>query len=499
MGCNQSNEIETRKNISTSELATESIVKRIKNRKSQNLTQEVYDRDIRTVYEINECGPDLGEGAFAIVREAKHRGNGCHYAVKILKIRGRMTSKMLCELKKEAEIMKMLDHPNIIRLQEVYTSIDKLYLVMDLAKGGDLQQRLFKNRTLFQDESNAQSLVRKICGAIMYCHSKGIIHRDLKLENLLFETEDANSEIKLTDFGLSSLPESDYHSSRGQGTADYMAPEQVRGKVCMASDCWAIGVILYVLLSLQFPFYAATPDGVMLKIKYCKLRFPEKIFGRISHNGKDFMKKLLEKDLSKRMTASEALEHPWLIPVKSEISPISANVLKNMANYPKRLGLHRLALELIAHSLEAEQISNLITEFHKMDIEGNGLIDFYEFTTALNKSGIGTNQAAKIFKVMDAENNGMITYNEFLASALDIRSISENTIKSTFDKIDFSHKGSISVTDLKLVAGTDMTDKQLEETIAEIDTNKTGKISFDSFRAAMRRSSAMIADGEITV
>ncbi|KAG5182009.1 kinase-like domain-containing protein [Tribonema minus] len=511
MGCAQSSSSTTAKEAPTSSIHDREVkqplvavqLQRLKNHKAQNLTHDFFNRDINTVYEFVD-GQELGEGAFAVVRLAKHRRNGGRYAVKVFKVNGRLSPAEQGLLRQEVEIMRQLDHPGIIRLQEVYTEESKLYLVMDLAEGGDLERRLRDNRTLFKEETNAAAVIRKVTSAIGYCHNQGVVHRDLKLENLLFESAAIDSEVKLTDFGLSILAEQ--RANGAPGTADYMAPEQVSGRACMASDCWAIGVIAYVLLSGHFPFYAATDDGVKLKIRFSKPSISRQDFGHVSAEGRDFLTRMLVKDPDKRMTAAQRGGSNCLMRMLVKDPDKRMTAAQMDTDGSGLIGMADFKAALVRSGLQSTEAEAI---FHSIDADDNGLIIYNEFLASamdveVDEVMLMLKDACYVRAVLTAvcirstlcctrTTPSQITYNEFLASAMDMSSLSEETIRCAFEKLDCDQSGVITVANLKLVVGVDMTEDQLKETIAEIDRDGDGRIDFKEFRSAMRRSASVFA------
>jgi len=163
---------------------------------------------IEQIYEGVKDGPVLGSGVAGIVRLVTHRTTGVKYAVKCLDIGLIDTMEGLRQLRNEIFIMCQLDHPNIVRIEEVYESTNEIYILQELCLGGDLFDRLDEQSDMHYTEAQCARLVKQMLSAVRYLHSKGIIHRDLKLENFLFTTKAADSELKMIDFGLSKHFES---------------------------------------------------------------------------------------------------------------------------------------------------------------------------------------------------------------------------------------------------------------------------------------------------
>jgi len=215
-------------------------------------------------------------------------------------------------LKMEVDILKKVNHANIIALKELFDTPDKLYLVMELVTGGELFDKIVEKGSY--TESEASQLVRKIVSAVEYLHSIDIVHRDLKPENLLLKRADDDLEVALADFGLSKIVGQQMMMQTACGTPSYVAPEVLNatgyGKEV---DMWSIGVITYILLCGFPPFYGDTVPEIFEQIMEANFDYPEEYWGSVTKEAKDFINKLLVVETSDRMSASDALKHAWLL------------------------------------------------------------------------------------------------------------------------------------------------------------------------------------------
>jgi len=207
--------------------------------------------------------------------------------------------------------MKKVSHPNIVQMFAVFDTPEILYIVMELMQGGELYERIVKQKKF--TEENAATITRQICDALAYLHDIGIVHRDLKLENLLLVNKNEDDlRIKLADFGLSKL----YSGKSLQtacGTPFYVAPDVLTGGgYGPAVDVWSAGILLYVLLSGRLPFSADNDADLFRLIMKAELVFKSPQFDVVSDNAKDLIKKLLVGNATNRLTAKQALEHPFL-------------------------------------------------------------------------------------------------------------------------------------------------------------------------------------------
>jgi calcium/calmodulin-dependent protein kinase I len=252
----------------------------------------------------------LGEGSFAIVRKGIKKTTNEEFAIKMIDKTSLECDDQLA-LQSEVEILSQIDHPNIVKLHEIYDEKTRFSMAMELMTGGELFDRIVEKE--HYSEKEAADTIRPIVDAIRYCHLMGIAHRDLKPENLLYATTDPNSIIKITDFGLAKVINNDLMMT-ACGTPGYVAPEILTGKgYDVAVDYWSIGVILYVMLCGFPPFSEDSNEKLFEMIKTGNYEFPSPQWDPISDYAKDLIKKLLVVDPSKRLTADGILKHPWVV------------------------------------------------------------------------------------------------------------------------------------------------------------------------------------------
>jgi len=252
--------------------------------------------------------PPLGQGSFSVVYEGVDK-SGNHFAIK--SINKRHIKKDL--LSREIQIMKKLNHENILKCKDVYESEEKIYLILELVKGGELYDYIVEKEF---NEDEARDVVLQLLSAIEYLHGNGIAHRDLKPENVLCIDKSTGEkrvlQIKVADFGLSKQFSADDLKSRC-GSPTYVAPEVIESTTYNeAVDMWALGVITFVLLTGCFPFYEESNDYVALykkisQVDYCFPDDPE-----TSKEAKDFIEHLLVKEVHQRFSPAQCRNHPWL-------------------------------------------------------------------------------------------------------------------------------------------------------------------------------------------
>jgi calcium/calmodulin-dependent protein kinase I len=252
----------------------------------------------------------LGEGSFAVVRKGIKKTTNEEVAVKIID-KTNLESDDQYALQSEVDILSQIDHPNIVKLHEIYDEKTRFNMVMELMTGGELFDRIVEKE--HYSEKEAADTIRPVVDAMRYCHSMGIAHRDLKPENLLYASTDPNSIIKITDFGLAKVINNELMTT-ACGTPGYVAPEILEGKgYDVAVDYWSIGVIIYVMLCGFPPFYEDSNEKLFEMIKTGTFEFPSPQWDQISDYAKDLVKKLLIVDPYKRLNADQILKHPWIV------------------------------------------------------------------------------------------------------------------------------------------------------------------------------------------
>jgi len=260
------------------------------------------------VQEFYEFGREIGKGGFSVVYKAKEKATGKHFAIK--RIQKDEEGVDIELLKREIYIMKKVDHPNILKLYEVYEDDDHFFLVLELVEGLELFDKIVDRGNY--SERDAANIVRQILLAVRYLHKQGIVHRDLKPENLLSAGEGENEIVKVADFGFAkNFGEEKLVTSCG--SPGYVAPEVLtEDTYTNAVDMWSVGVIIYILLSGYPPFYDESPPKIFKKITEAKYDFDDPVWEEISDLAKDLIRKLLVKDPAQRLSAKKCLKHPWI-------------------------------------------------------------------------------------------------------------------------------------------------------------------------------------------
>jgi len=262
---------------------------------------------VRTQIGKYEIGKTLGEGTFAKVKYAKHVDTGASVAIKIIDKEKILKHKMVEQIKREISTMKLVKHPNIVQIYEVLASKTKIYIVLEYVTGGELFNKILNNGRLREDQS--RKYFQQLIDAVDYCHSRGVYHRDLKPENLLL---DAGGNLKISDFGLSALPQqfrADGLLHTTCGTPNYVAPEVIddKGYAGATADLWSCGVILYVLMAGYLPFDESNLMTLYKKIHKADFTCPP----WFSTAARRFILQILDPNPKTRVTVAQIRKTDW--------------------------------------------------------------------------------------------------------------------------------------------------------------------------------------------
>ncbi|XP_052463441.1 calcium/calmodulin-dependent protein kinase type II subunit beta isoform X28 [Carassius gibelio] len=254
---------------------------------------------------------ELGKGAFSIVRRCVKLCTGQEYAAKIINTK-KLSARDHQKLEREARICRLLKHPNIVRLHDSISEEGFHYLLFDLVTGGELFEDIVARE--YYSEADASHCIQQILEAVLHCHQMGVVHRDLKPENLLLASKCKNAAVKLADFGLAIEVQGEQQAWFGfAGTPGYLSPEVLRKEAYgKPVDIWACGVILYILLVGYPPFWDEDQHKLYQQIKAGAYDFPSPEWDTVTPEAKNLINQMLTINPAKRITAQEALKHPWV-------------------------------------------------------------------------------------------------------------------------------------------------------------------------------------------
>ncbi|XP_051953380.1 calcium/calmodulin-dependent protein kinase type II subunit beta-like isoform X8 [Xyrauchen texanus] len=254
---------------------------------------------------------ELGKGAFSVVRRCVKLSTGQEYAAKIINTK-KLSARDHQKLEREARICRLLKHPNIVRLHDSISEEGFHYLLFDLVTGGELFEDIVARE--YYSEADASHCIQQILEAVLHCHQMGVVHRDLKPENLLLASKCKNAAVKLADFGLAIEVQGEQQAWFGfAGTPGYLSPEVLRKEAYgKPVDIWACGVILYILLVGYPPFWDEDQHKLYQQIKAGAYDFPSPEWDTVTPEAKNLINQMLTINPAKRITAQEALKHPWV-------------------------------------------------------------------------------------------------------------------------------------------------------------------------------------------
>lgn len=479
------------------------------------------------IFDDYEFFDKAGQGSFGKVMVVRHKITKQVRACKAITLRGGQSQADL--IRTETQMLRSLDHPNILKLFEVYYDGTNIYMISELCEGGSLLDRLQfhyppnqKNSPhRLMSEGLAALIMQQLLAAVACCHSQHVIHRDIKPDNILFVNRSKESPLKLIDFGLATSLESAISSAKEikikrkglmglfgkmlpgcapqyttrrmmtrAGTLHYFSPEMIRGEYTEQTDVFSVGIIMYQLLTGIHPFYTPGADdeqSVKYKISRRDVEFPVSFWSHISTDAKDLTRKLLIRDPKERITAAEAMRHRWFKdPLKPTLHGTNGGVLthsifEGLKDFSKSTRLKQVLLRVMARELTEIQTQDLRKKFLSLDKTRDGRITRQELLAAMKGSGLN---ASEVDELLPSASDGGISYNQFLA-ALSERKVKfgKHQLKEAFKRIDQDQSGIVKMSQLSDIILTSLgKDVNVSEVLAEagISTSDQG-LSFDGF------------------
>ena len=447
----------------------------------------------------------LGEGAFGEVWLVRHKVLGKDFAMKIIKKSPHCITK---EIINEINILKKLDHPNILKILEFHLTETKFYIITDYCPEGELFTEISNNKIF--SEAKTAFVIYQILNAIRYCHKMRVLHRDIKPENIMIMGRENNGylNVKLIDFGTAKIFSEGNMQKGLVGSSYYVAPEVIKGKYDEACDIWSIGVIMYLMLTGYPPFNGDNDDEILNAVTIGEYDTSLEEYQNLSNNAKDLISKLLKYDPKERITARDAINHPWFKTSefkdnykRNNSMPIieTTEMFKNLENYRSDNMLKCAALAYLVHqNSNIKQCTDASKLFFDIDLNHDGKLEANELEQGYIKYlGLSPDEAKKkrklIFKNIDNDNNGYIESEEFIRACINPRLFnSKNYLKFAFDYFDNDKSGFISINEIEkkfLLSSknkSDITKRELKKLFDKIDVNHDGEISFEEFSDMIR-------------
>nr|QCF40563.1 CDPK-related kinase [Betula platyphylla] len=409
-----------------------------------------------------ELGKEVGRGHFGHTCWAKGKKGelkGQAVAVKIVSkaksVMWQMTTAIAVEdVRREVKILKALSgHNNLVKFHDVFEDANNVYIVMELCEGGELLDRILSRGGRYPEE-DAKKIVVQILSVVSFCHLQGVVHRDLKPENFLFLTKDENAPMKAIDFGLSDFIRPDQRLNDIVGSAYYVAPEVLHRSYSVEADLWSIGVITYILLCGSRPFWARTESGIFRSVLRADPNFDDSPWPLVSPEAKDFVRRLLNKDHRKRMTAAQALTHPWLRDENHAV-PLDILIYKLVRSYVRATPFKRAALKALSKALTEDELIYLRAQFGLLEPK-DGCLSLDNFRTALMRNATDAMRESRvpdILNLMEPLSYKRMDFEEFCAAAISTYQLEalegwENIASKAFEFFEQEGNRAISVMEL---------------------------------------------------
>lgn len=473
------------------------------------------DEDTLGTLEINKLYDGItsgiiGSGTFGEVRKVIHKERNQVYACKTIRVTAVEPAKQR-ELMKEITIMIKLDHPNIIRVHEVFKSPAIISIVMEWADGGNLYDRIadYKTSEGRFSESTAKGYMVKMLRALNYLHVNKIAHRDLKLDNFLLSNDGPNAEIKLIDFGFSREYLERRLEERAVGTPYYMPPELFDKNAYdpFIGDMWSLGCILFMMVTGESPVTGKSTFEIFMNVK--KLRTNHIInFGKIASKVapitepcQDLISAMMNIDLDARIKANDAVVHKWFtsdgcepsIPVSlSERCKDESDIVLKISKFKEFSEMKRAALQVAAFYLDKDEIAKLSDQFIQMDKNNDGVLSYDEFHAALANRLVSVDSDCDIkehFDAIDLDKTMSIQYSEFIGACLEEKKIQneQRLLLSAFKAFDSNSDGKISKEELHRKLGSATDTKTIDNIFRTADVmDPDGFIDLDEFNKVMK-------------
>ncbi|OMJ75498.1 hypothetical protein SteCoe_25347 [Stentor coeruleus] len=389
----------------------------------------------------------------------------------------------------EVDILKTLDHPNILKIFEYFEDERYYYIVMEYCPEGDLFDELEKVNKY--DEDSAAKIMSQIFSAVSYIHNKNIVHRDIKLENILISSRDKNLHIKLIDFNIATF-NIGKRLSKFTGTSFYIAPEVIKENYDEKCDVWSCGVIMFLLLTGKFPFDGSSREEILSKISQVNLNLKSVIMENISPAAKNLLELILMKNPKSRYTAKQALEHPWIRVngCQRTDDKVLKKTLTRMLSITKKPKLKEVFQIFILGQVQEnnQELKHLESVFLELDEDRNGVISRSELTDRLCMDMNlvdALKEVERIWKLVDNDGSGNIDYTEFLRAALQEESyVCKENLRKAFYYFDKDRSDTIEKQELMswLSEGAIIPMEVIENLIEDADANGDGVIDFEEFQ-----------------
>ena len=424
----------------------------------------------------------LGHGKFGRVLLWESRDTNHQYAIKAITKGEGLFSRMI----EEVNILSKVDHPNIIKYIKSFQSKKYLYVVMEYCHGGNLFEKTLEKGKF--GELEAMNIMQEILRAINHCHHLGIIHRDLKPENIMYSDEGI---LKIIDFGL-SMWENSYTFDTMAGTKYYIAPEVLNTSTfTKACDIWSLGVILHIILSGYVPIVGSKAEDIFRNImEYTGPKFTGEIWNSISKEAKDLVAKMMDPNYKTRISAADALEHPWFKLKKEELPPEIPKILISLKRYSESSKLKRKLLNILFKEVNDIDLAEFKKAFLMLDKENTGLITCRDLEIYLKETGRNaTAQEIEAFtRKINKNGEAYINYSEFIAAAMATKQfLTDEKLEHLFKVLDVKNQGVIVPGGIQ----SELDNNKVFQAVSPIrkvtdpEVDMQGKMTFEEFKCIL--------------
>jgi len=398
--------------------------------------EEFIQKNLQRFGDVYEVGKQLGKGSFGTVHMVTHktqRDSQNEKRVRVCKIiskaKAREAKTPETKVREEFAVLKQLDHPHVLRIFEDFEDDENFYLIMEPCRGGDLATYM---KTLEpMDAATYEYWVAKVMqhtlSAVAYCHSKAVIHKDLKPENVMLstprETSIRDMHVVVVDFGLAEMfSHPTDRSGIISGTPPFMAPEVWQGNFSKSCDIWSIGCMLFFLLSGRLPFIASCvkdfPKAVMAEPDWS-------LMGKATQEAQSICRQMLNKMEHRRPTALTALKDRWFVNqhlvTGGDFNMLDKGHIDSLLAVGERSEFEKFVTRFVATQIDASQQRSANETFRTLDTDGDGLLSREELRLGLCSFGASPEHVEDVVKELDVGGTGKVSYSEFLAGVIDLR------------------------------------------------------------------------------